>query len=408
MYFQSLGEGVALALDQLRTNKIRSALTILGVVVGVATVVAVSALINGVRSGIMEEIEAAGPKNFIVARFDFNNVRSTSDGEPPWAGKPPITVEEIEAIGRLDRVDRAILNTSTEAPIELGSKRLEAVDIDAVSLGWTEYTLGTLTTGHDFLPADMRASRPVVVLSTALAEELFEALHPVGRLFRLGGMRFRVIGVFEPTGFDDADNFAVVPYTTALKYLAVDDQWLDALVVTAPDATQNEAMDEVVTFLRTSRGLRPAEENNFAIIRQQEIAGTVNRLTQMFFAVMLALTSGGLLVGGVGVIGTMTIAVTERTREIGVRKALGATRHEILWQFLVEATTVTLAGAAVGMALGAALAWLFAGLTPIPASIPLWAIGAALVMAGIAGVIFGLWPAWRASRLDPVVALRHE
>lgn len=409
MHLQSLGEGIGLALAELRTNKIRSVLTILGVVVGVATVVAMSALINGVRAGIMEEIEAAGPENFIVARFDFTNVRSTGNNEPPWAGKPPITIEEIEAIGRLDRVARAVLNASVEAPIESGGRRLESVDIDAVSLGWTEYTLATLTAGHDFLPADVRGSSPVIVLSTALADELFGMRTPLGRSLRVGGTRFRVIGVVEPTGFEDTgDHFAVVPYTAALKYLPVDDRWLQVLVVTAPDATQSQAIDEVITYLRTSRGLRPAEENDFGIIRQQEIASSVDRLTRMFFIVMLALTSGSLLVGGIGVIGTMLIAVTERTREIGVRKALGATRREILWQFLVEATTVTMAGAAVGMALGAGLAFLFAGLTPIPASISLWAVAAALLMAAFAGVLFGLWPAWRAARLDPVVALRHE
>ncbi|HEX7050306.1 MAG TPA: ABC transporter permease [Longimicrobiales bacterium] len=411
MRIESLGEGIALAFEQLRANKIRSALTILGVIVGVATVMAMSALITGIRTSIMEGIEAAGPKNFVVARFDFNTVRISDGGEPPWAGKPPITIEEIRGIGRLDKIRRAIANGSATARIEFGSQRFEDVQINASGPAWGEYTHGSFPAGHDFLPADVRASRPVIVLSQALAEGLFGRLDPIGRAVQVNGVRFRVVGTFEPAGNIFADvtkHFAVVPYTSALKYLAVDRRWLNVLVVTAADATQDEAIDEVITYLRTSRGLRPAEPNNFAIIRQEEMADSFNRLTGIFFMVMLALSSVGLMVGGVGVIGTMTIAVTERTREIGVRKALGATRKEILWQFLIEAVTVTLAGAAVGMALGAGLAFLVAGLTPIPASIPAWAVAAALLMAAIAGVLFGLWPAWRAARLDPVVALRHE
>ena len=154
--------------------------------------------------------------------------------------------------------------------------------------------------------------------------------------------------------------------------------------------------------------MRPAEENNFAIIRQEEMVQTFNRITGIFFLVMLSLSSVALMVGGVGVIAIMMIAVTERTREIGIRKALGATKREILWQFLFEATTVTFIGGAIGMILGGGTAMLVAALTPIPASVPVSAVVAALGMATVAGILFGLWPAWRAARLDPVEALRYE
>jgi putative ABC transport system permease protein len=160
--------------------------------------------------------------------------------------------------------------------------------------------------------------------------------------------------------------------------------------------------------MRGMRGLRPAEPNNFAIIRQEQILETFNQITGVFFIVMIGLSSVALLVGGVGVIAIMMISVTERTREIGVRKALGARRREILWQFLFEASTLTTAGAVVGMLLGGGAAWLIRTLSPIPAAIQPGAVVAALVMAAIAGVFFGLFPAWRASRLDPVEALRYE
>ncbi len=412
MRLESLVEGAQLAVDQLRANKFRSALTILGIVIGVATVVAMSALLSGVRGDILEGIEAAGPKNFMVSRFDFNDVQFVSDGSrPAWADNSPITVEEIQGIAALDRVRNAVVDASLSADISAGNQRVSSVQVSATSIGWQDYTRGDMIAGHDFLPADVRASRAVVVISKELAETLFGTLDPVGRTIRIQGTPFRVIGVYHPAEniFTHAvKHFAVVPYTTAIKHLNLDQRWLAALVVTADHATQDEAIDDVITYLRVSRGLRPADPNNFAIIRQEEMIRTFNRMTGMFFIVMLVLSSVGLMVGGVGVIGIMSIAVTERTREIGIRKAVGATRSEILWQFLVESATVTLIGGAFGMLLGGGGALLVKAITPIPASVPLWAVGAALLMAALAGVVFGLIPAWRAARMDPVIALRFE
>jgi putative ABC transport system permease protein len=171
---------------------------------------------------------------------------------------------------------------------------------------------------------------------------------------------------------------------------------------------QAQAMDEVTVTLRTSRGLRPADENNFALIRQEAISDMVGRFTGIFALVMLVLSSVGLLVGGVGVVAIMMISVTERTREIGVRKALGATRKEILWQFLVESMTVTVIGGAIGMLVGGGGALLLALFTPLPASVPLWSIAAALGVSAVTGIGFGLYPANKAARLDPVDALRYE
>jgi putative ABC transport system permease protein len=160
--------------------------------------------------------------------------------------------------------------------------------------------------------------------------------------------------------------------------------------------------------LRSSRGLRPADENNFALVRQEAFLDLFNRITGAFFMIMLVLSSIGLMVGGVGVVAIMMISVTERTREIGVRKALGATRKEILWQFLIESMTVTVIGGLIGMAVGAAGAFLLAQVTPIPAAVPLWSVGAALIVSAVTGIGFGLYPANKASRMDPVEALRYE
>lgn len=412
MRLESLVEGVQLAVDQLRANKFRSVLTILGVVVGVATVMAMSAVITGIRTSVLEGIAAAGPKNFIVSRFDFNDVQIVNDGSrPAWADNTAPSVLEARRIAELSNVASAIVNLNLSVDAAVGSQRVNSINVSGSDVGWRNYTLGQMVAGQDFLPADVRASRAVAVLSKPLADMLFGPLDPIGRTVRLNGHPFRVTGLYEVEGniFASANkHFAIVPYTTALKHLGANDRWLELLVVTADHATQAETMDQVITLLRTSRGLRAADPNDFALIRQEEMVSTFNRLTGIFFTVMIALSSVGLMVGGIGVIGIMTIAVTERTREIGIRKAVGATRGEILWQFLVESATVTLIGGAIGMLLGGGVAIIVAAATPIPASVPVWAVAAALVMAALAGVVFGLWPAWRAARMDPVVALRFE
>jgi putative ABC transport system permease protein len=265
--------------------------------------------------------------------------------------------------------------------------------------------------GHNFIAADVNASRPVVVLTQPLAEKLFGQLDPIGRTVRIRGQPFRVIGVFNMSSnvFANLVKYgALMPYTSAFKYLDFNDEMLGIFVVTAGRTTQENAMDQVTARLRVLRGLRPADPNNFVVIRQEEMARTLTRVTNVFFLVMIALSSVALMVGGVGVVAIMMIAVTERTREIGVRKALGATKREILWQFLFESATVTFIGGAVGMVIGGAVAFIVNLTTPLPAYVPLGAIVAALAMAIVAGIAFGMWPAWRAARLDPVVALRYE
>jgi putative ABC transport system permease protein len=411
MKLHALREGVGIALDALRSNKVRAGLTVLGIVIGVATVVAMAALITGIRTSIMTQVESVGRHTFVVNRFDFTEVRLIGDGSaPPWAGRPEITVEEARMLASLPSIRSVTPDIDFTTTMRRGDRSV-SMQASANSADWPEYTLGDFVEGRNFLPHEVERSTPLVVISDHLAEDLFGQRSAIGQVVRMEGQRFEVVGVYrvQPNIFSGLiRNFAVVPYTSARKYLGVSTEFMALMVVPHDGVVQERAMDEVTAALRISRGLRPTEENDFALIRQEAFAEMFDRLTGVFFLVMLVLSSIGLMVGGVGVVAVMMISVTERTREIGVRKALGATRREILWQFLVEAATVTVVGAAIGLTLGIGGALLLAMAAPIPAMVPLWAIAAALAVAALSGVGFGLYPAWRAARLDPVEALRYE
>ena len=406
-------EGVGIAVDALRSNKARAALTILGIVIGVATVMAMAALIGGVKSSITGELEAMGPTNFMVMRFDQTQIRLVNDGSqrPPWEGKPPITLREAEMIQELPTIRSAAASVGLNADVRTGSKSATNVSIMGRGYQWPEYAQGVFLSGHNFLPSDQDHSATTTVISSGLAEVLFPGVDATGKTMRIKGELFTVAGVYRvnPNIFqNEAAVYAIVPPTTAIKRLDANKDWIDLLVVPQSWATQQEAMDEVLVALRVSRGLRPADENNFALVRQEAFLDLFNRITGAFFLIMLVLSSIGLMVGGVGVVAIMMISVTERTREIGVRKALGATRKEILWQFLIESMTVTVIGGLIGMAVGAGGAFVLAQVTPIPAAVPLWSVGAALIVSAVTGIGFGLYPANKASRMDPVEALRYE
>jgi putative ABC transport system permease protein len=201
---------------------------------------------------------------------------------------------------------------------------------------------------------------------------------------------------------------AFIPHAVFVKVMDYFKGWMAIVVIPRPTASVNEAQEEVIGALRAARRLKPAQPNSFTILTGNKLLQTFNQVTAGFFLVMLALSSVGLLVGGVGVVAIMMISVTERTREIGVRKALGATRKEIMFQFLVEAATLTRFGGALGLALGGAIAWVTSRVTPISATVPLWSVAVALLSSGITGIFFGLVPASRAARMDPVEALRYE
>ncbi|MEE2669084.1 MAG: ABC transporter permease [Gemmatimonadota bacterium] len=414
----TLDEGVSIAFESIRVNKIRSGLTILGVAIGVGVIVLIAALVTGIRTSIMEGFETAGPKNFGVLRFDFTAVRiSFGPGRPAWWNNPIVEPDEAERLAELPAVREALYNYSFATSMTVNSRRVTGVQSQAYSSGWPAYTPGDFIAGRDFSPQEVRQSRPLVVISAPLSEELFGGLDPIGRRIRVSaGSRavseaFTVVGVFENKEniFSAAvEHWAIIPYSSSMKRLKASNWQASIWIVPHDSVSQFEAIDQVIGTMRSMRGLRPREENDFAIVQSAQIIEAFNKFTGVFFLVMLALSSVGLLVGGIGVVGIMMISVTERTREIGIRKAVGATRQEILLQFLVEASVLTLLGGAAGLAIGAALSKIVTTYTPIPAAIPTWAIVIALLSAAVTGLLFGIAPAYRASRLEPVHALRFE
>ena len=416
-----LSESVRVAFDALRANWMRTTLAVLGVGIGVGVVVTVAAMVSGIRSEVMEVFEASEPGSFTLMPFDFTEVRISADGSgrPPWWDRPEISNREIRRVQTLPGVAEATARYEFSAAMRYESDWIRNIQWVGQSSGWATFTGGDFVAGRDFTPAEVAQARGVVVVSERLAETVFGELDPIGKRVRVNAGRraaneqFTVIGVFKPIDNlfgEAADHYAVVPFTAADKRLKARTRWNFMMVQVAPrnGVESSDVEDQVVSALRSMRGLGPADDNNFAVIRSEQIVDLFNQFTAVFFIVMVGLSSIGMLVGGIGVVGIMLISVTERTREIGIRKAIGATRREIKSQFLIEASLLTASGGAAGLLVGWGASELLAALTPLPARIPIWSVFAALSVAALTGILFGLLPALRASKLDPVDALRYE
>jgi putative ABC transport system permease protein len=406
-------EGSAIALDSIRANKVRAALTILGVAIGVTVVIAMASAITGINQSITHILESAGPKTFFVQRYWSGgiDVSDGSDEMSPWRRMPWIRVEEAELIRNLPTIQDVNIGEYTNGPVGFEGIELKSVAMAGMSPTWNLVNGGDILAGRNFTPMEYAAGARVVIINDKLAESLFPRRDPIGKRIKIFGQPFEVTGTHAEAAslFSNADEPRLaIPHTTFTKVTDYEKGWMEIAVLPTEAATVQQSQDQVTGALRTLRGLRPGEPDNFAIVTQDRVLDTFNKITAAFFIVMIALSSVGLMVGGVGVVAIMMISVTERTREIGVRKALGATRREIMFQFLVEAATLTLVGCMVGMTAGALFAWAIRSFTPIPATVPLISVIAAVISAILTGVLFGLYPASKASRLDPVEALRYE
>jgi len=412
-------EGVGIALDAIKANKVRASLTIMGVAVGVFVVVALSSVVRGINESFARDLEAAGPTSFYVWRRDIASFQSC-DGTAetcPDRRNPMIRLSEAQAIERLPSIYAVTLHVANGGKFRYRDRTLDA-GIEAYSANWTDVDGGDIYPGRNFTNSEAENAARVVILNEKLAETLFAGSDPLDKEVLINDVKFRVIGIYHytaspmgtPTSAGGGDSpKAIIPWETGKRHLNFWMRGNNLIVKPRRGVSVEDATEDVTATLRSERGLRPNQPNNFAIITQDKLLAIYNKLFGTFFVVGIALSSVGLLVGGVGVIAIMMISVTERTREIGVRKALGATKGTILWQFLVEAVTLTGLGAALGLVLGILLSMGVRAAWPsIPASTPLSSVAAALIVSAFTGILFGLLPAMRAARLDPVAALRYE
>ncbi|HTY06267.1 MAG TPA: ABC transporter permease [Gemmatimonadales bacterium] len=413
MRFHTLTEGWQIALDQLRTNKLRSGLTVLGVVIGVATVMGMASIVQGIRDQIINTIEVAGPTTFYVMRF-FSQTPLNPDQLPKEVRiRPVLKPAEAKLIAGLPEIEYAGMWVQLFEKMEFQGTRTQLMTEFGADSHYMEIQGGELLAGRFFTPSEEASGAPVVVLERGPADKLFGRLDPIGRYVRIGGNSLQVVGlyqnpanIFQPPSQEIG---AIMPFQAARRFFRYDETnalWI--IVKPVEHVTVTQAEDAVTLALRRSRGLGPGAPNSFDLITQDQILDIFNGLTSTFFGVMVALSSVALMVGGIGVMAIMMVSVTDRTREIGVRKALGATRREILWQFLIEASTLTLVGGLIGIVIGLIFGQGIKMIMHFDSGVPIWSAAVACLVSVLIGLVFGVLPAQRAAKLDPVEALRYE
>jgi putative ABC transport system permease protein len=415
----NITEGIGIAFDAIRANKVRAALTILGVAVGVFVVVTLSAAVHGINASVAKDLESAGPTSFYMYRrpVGLATICDGTDDTCTWRRNPPITMDESRRIEGLEEIAAVTSHIGSQHKFKYKDKEISSAGLDGYTAGWLEADGGDIVAGRDFTYAENTTGANIAVINKKMAERLFGDSDPLDKMIDIDGKPFKVIGIHynkgsflgKPTSSSaGSDPKAIIPLEAGRRHLGFQLRRLDLTIKPHSWVPRDQAIDAVTALIRGQRGLRPSMPDNFAIITSDGLMEIYDGFFGVFFVIMIALSAVGLMVGGVGVIAIMMISVTERTREIGVRKALGATRKTILWQFLVEAATLTCVGASIGLALGSLVAFMVNKFTPVPASTPPMAIVAALGVSAVTGIVFGMLPAARASRLDPVEALRYE
>jgi putative ABC transport system permease protein len=427
--FALLGETAAMAFDTIRSNKMRSALTVLGVVIGVTSIVGMTSLIRGFDSSLRNSINSLGPNTIFIEKFGISSM-SSSSSFMELMRRPNLTADDMHAIEKLattvgmvdiwlggggpgsqDAIQRIFYRGERTRPMPIMGTTERYVDIN----------FAKMFAGRSFTEQEVQRTRQVAVVGYGVYEALFEkrGIDPIGKPVRAGGVEYTVIGVVgkrpSPGGFAGADDFAIVPYTAFRKQFGNEKRQrgpfgIPVMIAALPreGVTREEAMTELETIMRIRHGLTLDKENDFDMVTADAILAVWDQISQAILLALVVISSIALMVGGIGVMAIMTISVTERTREIGVRQAIGARRREILVQFLIEAAVLTSVGGLLGVLMGSAIGLVVNLVSGFPVSLPWWSFALGLGFSAGIGIFFGMLPAWRASRLDPIEALRYE
>jgi putative ABC transport system permease protein len=426
-------EVISMAFETVRTNKMRSGLTVLGVVIGITSIVGMTAIIRGFDQSLRDMIRAIGPSTIFIQRFGVTSFANGAEISQ-LLKRPNLSLSDARALEQesttLEFVD---LELGAGGPA-INQQRVFYRDLKTkplIVLGTSEnFAAGTripILAGRFFNGTELQYRRNVVVLGNTAYKLLFEpgGIDPIGKLVRVGSQRFEIVGVFDKRpsagGFNlGQDDFVVIPYTTYQRVFGVRVNTVRIggtsgtmsnvqISVVARDGVETaDAIAEVERIMRIRHGLRLDEPDDFDVSTQDQVLQLWDRISQGTFFALIVISSIALMVGGIGVMAIMSISVTERTREIGIRKALGARRSEILFQFLMEAAFLTSLGGILGIALGASIGWIVHLVSGFPISLPWWSFAIGLGFSGAVGIFFGMYPAITASRLDPIEALRYE
>ncbi len=403
-------EAVRIALEAIWAAKLRSAFTILGNIVAVTSIIAVVALVRGMDAKVTEAIVSeAGADSFLIERVGV--ILDDEKEENARRTNPLITLEDAESVrSRGKSVAAVMARAQRRGKVSYRERELESVDIHGVTEDYVLFRSYDAERGRLFSAAEAERRRPVAVLGWDTADRLFGAESPLGKTVKIEGIHFRVVGVSERRGTvlgAPQDEFAVIPLG-AFERLYGKRFGLALMVKPEGPAVQERAMEEAAVALRIGRKLRPDEENNFGIFSSGTIIGIWRQATDGIVAVLVGVVGLSLVVGGIVIMNIMLMVVTERTPEIGLRKALGARRRDVIYQILIETITLSTVGGVLGTALGFAVALLVERLTPVPAAVEVWSVALGISTTVLVGLVFGIYPATRAASLDPIEALRRE